>query len=77
MDKKQFYEAFADIVEADPASISGSKNLKEVEGWDSLAAVGFLAMADKEFQTRVDPSKLQKCNTVDDLAALFGDKISD
>jgi acyl carrier protein len=73
---KEFYGVIEEIIEAEPGSVNGSDCLVELNGWDSLSAVSFIAMADEKFDESIPASRLLQCKTVDDLAALFGEKIT-
>ncbi len=59
-----------DLLELDPGTLTGSEELKDIEAWDSLAVMGFIAMVDEEFDVMVPPAQLSKCKTVVDLIAL-------
>lgn len=62
-----------DLLELDSGTLTGSEELKDIEAWDSLAVMGFIAMVDEEFDVMVPPSQLSKCKTVADLIALVED----
>gem|GEM_PF-6571960 len=40
--------------------------------WDSMTTLGFIAMAEREFDMKISPKRLTTCQTVADLAALLG-----
>jgi acyl carrier protein len=75
--RTQFYKEIEDILETAPGSIIGSEPLAELAGWDSLAVLSFLALADEKFGTALSATQLADCRTVADLAKLFPDKILD
>lgn len=77
MTKKQFYMEIELILEMPENSIHGTEPLADFEGWDSLAVISFLAMADAKFETILSATQLANCRTVGDLAKLFPGKISD
>jgi acyl carrier protein len=77
MTKQQFYAEIETILEMDPGSITGSEALSELESWDSLAVLSFMAMADTSLGVLVPASELAKCRTVPDLVNLFPGKIAD
>jgi acyl carrier protein len=62
-----------DLLELDPGTLKGSEELKDIEAWDSLAVMGFIAMVDEEFDVMVPPAQLSKCKTVADLISLVED----
>jgi acyl carrier protein len=70
---KQLCDALAELLEREPGTIQSSDALAGL-GWDSMAVVGFIALADDRFGVVVDARRLAKCVTVQDLADLLGDK---
>ncbi|WP_218080257.1 acyl carrier protein [Anthocerotibacter panamensis] len=76
MKKKDFLLSLEEIVEVDPNTLTGSEDLEELEGWDSLGVVGFIAMIDENFEITLPARKISNCRTVDDLVALLGTKVS-
>lgn len=76
MTTKEFLYALEEIIGADRDSLRGNETLKNLESWDSMATVSFIAMADERFGTLVRPADITTCKTVADLIALFPGKIS-
>jgi acyl carrier protein len=76
MTKQQFLHELEQIIEVDPGSIQGDETLKDLAGWDSMARVSFIAMADERLEALVSPAQLAACKSVPNLMALFPDKIS-
>jgi acyl carrier protein len=72
MDKPAFFTAVADILEADPAGLTGAEPINEVGNWDSLSVISFVAMVDSDLDQIVDAEKLKDAKTLNDLAALVG-----
>ena len=66
---EQFLKNFGEILELDTPP-SSDKSLSEMEEWDSLAVVTFIAMADLKYQKKVQPNDVKKASTVSDLYAL-------
>ena len=77
MTKNTFYEIIAEIIEEDPGSISGLEMLTDLEGWDSMSAVAFLAAMDKHLSLEIPPKELVEAKSVSDLLALAAEKITD
>jgi acyl carrier protein len=67
---EQVLEVVAEIVEVDRAGLTEATVLAEI-GWDSLAAVGFIAASDERFGKAVAPKRLATCVTVADLVAVI------
>jgi acyl carrier protein len=59
------------IVNAEAGSITGTEALSDI-GWDSMAAVMFIAMVDEKFSQPIAPEALASAKTVADLHALIG-----
>lgn len=72
MDKKAFITAVADILEADPAPLTGTEAISDVGNWDSLSVITFVAMVDSDMGQVVDGEKLKEAKTLNDLAELVG-----
>lgn len=71
MKRSEFLNLLDELVEAKPGTIHGEEELRAVEGWDSLAVVGFIALVDQHFGVALSASKLQGCKTVPDLIKLL------
>jgi acyl carrier protein len=76
MEKKDFLKEIEEIIEADEITLDGSEVLEGLDGWDSLAVMGFIAMVDDNFQITIEVDKIAECETVNDLVDLLGDKIT-
>jgi len=76
MNIKKFRNEIENIIECKVGSLHGGEMLSELEDWDSLAVLAFIAMIDKNFGIILDAEKITNCKTVDDLGALLGDLIS-
>lgn len=77
MTKGEFYERLESILELEPKTINGTESLEDLEGWDSLAKLSFIAMGDAELQTIVSAKALLACKSVADLVGLFDGKLTD
>ena len=71
MTMDEFLGHMADILETPRASLRAENNLADLEGWNSMAMVSFIAFADEQGQT-LSPKKIAPCVTVADLAKLTG-----
>lgn len=76
MTKQEFLTELEDVLEADAGSIKGDEALTDLEGWDSLAVMAFIAMVNEKFDVTLSASKLADSKNVGDLVALLGDKIT-
>jgi acyl carrier protein len=57
-------------------SLREDQALSDVEGWDSMAAVQFIALADSAAGASVSAADIAKAKTVGQLLGLLGDKLS-
>ena len=76
MKKADFLLLLEDVIEADPHTLTGNEILRQVDGWDSMAVMGFIALVDEQFDLNLAPKRISECKTVDDLIALLGDRIA-
>ena len=77
MTKKEFLALFEDIVEADPGTLTGRESLRQdIAGWNSLAAVSFIAMVDEHFGVTLAPSRIAASQTLDDLIGLLDGRVN-
>jgi acyl carrier protein len=54
-----------------PHSLTGQENLSDVEAWDSMSTIAFIAMVDKQFGVPLPGKQVIRCQTVDDLLVLM------
>lgn len=57
-------------------STSWEDSLDSLPGWDSMAAISFIAMADEKLGIRFGVGTLASCKTVGDLARQCEGKVS-
>lgn len=76
MTKAEFYLLIDELLESTPGTVRGADRLADVAKWDSLAVIGFIALLDQHFGVSVPASKIADCRTIDDLAGLLEDKLS-
>jgi acyl carrier protein len=72
MNKTEFINQIAEILEIEPLNLSGTEVLEEIGNWDSLSIISFVAMVDTELKIIVDPEKLKNAKTINDLIELVG-----
>jgi acyl carrier protein len=59
------------MLELEAHTLSGTQRLKDLEAWDSLSPLAFLALVDKEFGQAIPTSQVLGCQSVDDLVSLL------
>ena len=70
MNPSEFYLKLDEMLDLPPGTLKGNEALEEVEGWDSVAVITFIAMADSEFGAMLPPKEIAACRSVSDLLDL-------
>jgi acyl carrier protein len=76
MTRREFVRALEGEMEIPEGSLDANKPLGSVDGWDSMAALLFIALADAKVGVNVPGDKVAQAKTIDDLLALLGDRLS-
>jgi len=63
------------LLAVDPGTVKGPEILADLPVWDSLAAIGFVALLDDELGITLPSGKMEQCKTVADLVALAGNQV--
>ena len=66
MTEKEKLELMADVLDMDVVNISPSMKLSDIDAWDSVAALAFIAMMDEKFKKTMKGSELRTFETVQD-----------
>lgn len=77
MKREEFLNLFTSLLEMEKGALKGDERLKDIEQWDSLGLISFIAMLDEHFHRSLPAQKIQECRTVNDLMGLVGDQIED
>ncbi len=68
MSINEFIEKFAEAVEIEDASgITGTTKFRELEDWNSLAALSVISMFEDELNKDLSVSDFKKAQTIEDL----------
>ena len=67
MDKATFLKELEILLEAEPGTLTGRENLDQIEGWNSLAIMSFLAFAAERLGVTVSPKGILACRTSEEL----------
>jgi acyl carrier protein len=73
MNLKEFFSKLDELLELPSGTIQSGAKLADLEAWDSVAVISFIAMADSEYGATVPPKRIAECQTVDDLGALVSE----
>ena len=68
MDKQEFYQRLAEILDVE--EVKPENMLKDFDGWDSLAILSVLALADAKYGVSIKAEEIRSVVTVEDLARL-------
>ncbi|MDE6005936.1 MAG: acyl carrier protein [Muribaculaceae bacterium] len=68
---KDFIEKFAEAAEIeDAAALTGATEFRELDEWNSLAALSVISMFEEELDKELPVTEFKKARTIDDLFAL-------
>jgi acyl carrier protein len=76
MTRQEFLIRFEELLGTDSPNLTGNEQLADLGSWDSMKTLEFMALADEELGTVVSPGRIVQCQSVNDLIALLGDKVS-
>jgi acyl carrier protein len=75
MTRREFLRALEGQLELLEGSLNGNQALTDIEGWDSLAAVMFIALADEKLGVTISGNQIANSKTMDELLSLLGEKL--
>lgn len=68
MDSNQFIKDFVEIFDDEPKdSITLNTEFRDIEGWSSLTALSFMAMADNKYNIKIKGEEIRNSRTIEDL----------
>ena len=67
MTRQQFLYSMDKLLELPRGTLKGPERLHELEQWNSLAMISFIALADTNNRVSVSAAQLLACSTVSDL----------
>jgi acyl carrier protein len=70
MTRQEFLLAMDRILELPEGTLTGAESLDDLENWNSLAMVEYIALADSNNGTQLSPRQIRDCTSIDDLAKL-------
>ena len=72
MSLQDFLSHLSEILDMPAADVQPGAKLADLEGWNSMAMVSFIAFTDEYFGKTVPVRAIASCQTIADLAALSG-----
>jgi acyl carrier protein len=76
MGRSEFLELIDDLLEYDLGTLTGEEILVDLDSWDSLAVMGFIALVDEKFEITLSPKRIAASNKVNDLIELLDNKVT-
>lgn len=76
MNKSEFIEMLHEVMELDSGELTQDSVLDDIEEWDSVSLITFMAVVDDNFEKMPSPDEIAGAVTVGDLMGLFGEQIS-
>jgi acyl carrier protein len=73
MEKSEFYQKLAEILDVE--EVKPEDVLKDFDGWDSLAILSVLAMADAKYSVSIKADEIRAVVSAQDLANLVEAKL--
>jgi acyl carrier protein len=70
MTPEEFKSQLAEFLMVDPSEMTNDANLVEL-GWDSLALLSVISLAEETWGIEVEEADLNKCQTVTEMLHLF------
>ncbi|HEY60655.1 MAG TPA: acyl carrier protein [Anaerolineae bacterium] len=75
MKRTEAYRELEELIGIEKGLLSNSKPIKDVEEWDSMAIMSFIAFAEENFSIVVEGDQVQEAKTFGELFDLIGDKL--
>ncbi|MDQ2839828.1 MAG: acyl carrier protein [Acidobacteriota bacterium] len=69
MTQHDFLSAMDNVLELPEGTLTGPEKLDDLENWNSLAMVEYIALADSN-GAKLSPRQIRDCETIDELARL-------
>ena len=70
MTRKEFLSSMDTMLELPEGTLTGSEQLEDLEQWNSMAMLSFIALADENNRVKLPIRKLASCTTVSELLEL-------
>ena len=70
--EQDFWDFFAEVLEVDHTeSLTFATKITDIEEWDSLVLLSFMALASQRFSVQLDGTNIKDATTVEDLFNLI------
>jgi len=77
LNRSDFLRRFETILEEplEPGTLTGDELCEDIDGWDSLAALAFISMLNKDYKIVIKPETIFKCKTVNEIINMVAEHI--
>jgi acyl carrier protein len=72
MSLQDFLSHLSEILDMPAADLQPDVKLADLEGWNSMALVSFIAFVDEYLEITLSPRAIAPCRTIADLARVGG-----
>ncbi len=69
--RQEFLRKLEELLEVESHTLKGEEDLQDLEGWESLTVMEFMALADESFNVVLHPNDIASCDTVAELLDLL------
>jgi len=76
MNRREFLLCLDEMLELDAGTLTGGEALEQLEMWDSLAVISFIALVDERLGIVVQGERLAQAKSVNDLIELVADRLA-
>ena len=76
MTQREFTERFAEIVSAEPTSLTTQTKMADIAGWDSVALLSAMILIDSELGVTIRPEALSQATTFGDILNAVSGKLT-
>ena len=67
MTEKEKLQMLEEMLELEEGTLTCETVLEDLEEWDSIAIISFIALIDDEFEKQISSSKIKEFKKIDDL----------
>lgn len=76
MDTNKFIKDFITIFDDEPTDVLTMDTIfRNIEGWSSLTALAFMALADEEYNVKIKGEEIRMAKTIEDLYNIIKTKM--
>ena len=77
MKSRELLNEIEESIDLPPGTLKGTERLEDIEGWDSLAVIMFIALVDEKMGLAVEGEKLVTAETLHDVLGLVKQGLDD